>query len=92
MFFVLFFGGLFTPFSVLLPPTLAVYICIGGRAKFAERRCYDFFIRNKRVLGVVLLVLAGSHGFTSNFGQPRLWWFCLLILCMWAIDKRRHFC
>ncbi|CAK9000539.1 unnamed protein product [Durusdinium trenchii] len=53
-----------------------------------KRRCYDFFIRNKRVLGVVLLVLAGSHGFTSNFGQPRLWWFCLLILCMWAIDKR----
>eukprot|EP00439_Symbiodinium_sp_Y106_P018040 s1766_g2.t1 len=52
-----------------------------------KRQCYDFFIRNKRVLGSLLLVLAGLHGFTGNFGPPRLWWFMSLILCLWIIDR-----
>ena len=52
-----------------------------------KRQCYDFFIRNKRVLGSSLLVLAGIHGFTGNFGPPRLWWFMSLLLCLWLIDR-----
>lgn len=62
---------------------LSLYVAYWG----LKRQCYDFFIRNKRVLGSVLLVLAAVHGFSANFGSPRLWWFVVLILCMWLIDR-----
>mmetsp|Transcript_13938 Transcript_13938/g.24166 ORF Transcript_13938/g.24166 Transcript_13938/m.24166 type:complete len:505 (-) Transcript_13938:20-1534(-) len=52
-----------------------------------KRQCYDFFIRNKRVMGSVMLVVSGLHGFSGNFGPPRLWWFVVLILCLWLIDR-----
>lgn len=69
---------------VLLLLGCGLYVAYWG----LKRQCYDFFIRNKRVLGSLLLVLSGVHGFTGNFGSPRLWWFVILILSMWLIDRK----
>lgn len=62
---------------------LSLYLAYWG----LKKQCYDFFIRNKRALGSVMLILSAVHGMTGNFGSPRLWWFVVLILCMWLIDR-----